>query len=58
MISENCDIDEFVERVKHMDILDVVALAVDETTAAERIFFGPTGIPTRTGCVASSMPAN
>lgn len=39
MISENCDIDEFVETVKEKDILDVIALAIDETTEAERLFF-------------------
>ncbi|BBO93038.1 hypothetical protein [Desulfosarcina ovata] len=39
MISENCDIDEFVEAARNKDILEVIALAIDEATAAERIFY-------------------
>lgn len=38
MISENCSIDEFVEAVKERAAWDVVSLAVDEATQAERRF--------------------
>ena len=39
MISENFSIDEFVEAVKDREILDVVSLAVDEATEAERNYY-------------------
>ena len=39
MISENCSIDEFVEAVKDRDVWDVVSLAVDEATQAERLCY-------------------
>jgi hypothetical protein len=36
MISENCSIDEFVEAVKDKDTWEVLTLAVDEATWADR----------------------
>jgi len=37
MISENCSIDEFVEAVKDKDSWEVLTLAVDEATWADRM---------------------
>ena len=39
MISENCSIDEFVDAVKEMDPWRVIALAVEEATQADRIYY-------------------
>jgi hypothetical protein len=41
MISDNCSIEEFVETVKDKQSWEVVALAVDEATWAERMFYRP-----------------
>jgi hypothetical protein len=38
MISENCSIDEFVEAVTGKAAKEVIALAIDEATRADRIF--------------------
>jgi hypothetical protein len=39
MISENCSIDEFVETVKDKKPWEVIALAVEEATRADRLFY-------------------
>jgi hypothetical protein len=39
MISENCSIDEFVETVKGKDTQEVIALAIDEATRADRMVY-------------------
>lgn len=39
MISENCSLEEFVERVKGKEPWEVIMLAVDEATGAERIYY-------------------
>ncbi|MFO7714537.1 hypothetical protein [Desulfosarcina sp.] len=38
MISENCSIDEFVETVKEREPWEVIAIAIDEATQADRMF--------------------
>jgi hypothetical protein len=42
MISENCSIDEFVETVKGKEPWEVITLAVEEATWAERLFYRST----------------
>jgi hypothetical protein len=37
MISDNCNIEEFVEAMKNRDIQDVIAMAVEEATSAGRM---------------------
>ena len=37
MISENCNIEEFVETVKGRETWEVLSLAIDEATLADRI---------------------
>jgi len=37
MISQSCDFDEFIERVKDRDYLEVIYLADKEATEAERL---------------------
>jgi hypothetical protein len=39
MISENCSIDEFVEAVKNREAWEVIVLAVEEATRAERLAY-------------------
>lgn len=39
MISKNCSIEEFVEMVKGRETWDVLSLAIDEVTQADRLFF-------------------
>ena len=39
MISENCSISEFVESVKGKETWEVITLAVDEATRADRMIF-------------------
>lgn len=39
MISENCNIEEFVEMVKRRETWEVLSLAIDEATQADRISF-------------------
>ncbi len=39
MISENCNIEEFVETVKGREAWEVISLAIDEATQADRISF-------------------
>ena len=43
MISENCSIDEFVERVKDREAWEVIVLAVDEATQADRLAYHADG---------------
>jgi hypothetical protein len=38
MISENCSIEEFVETVKGRETWEVLSLAIDEATRADRMF--------------------
>ncbi|WP_319407961.1 hypothetical protein [uncultured Desulfosarcina sp.] len=38
MISKNCSIEEFVETVKGREIWEVISLAIDEATRADRMF--------------------
>ncbi|HSO19033.1 MAG TPA: hypothetical protein VLT88_06230 [Desulfosarcina sp.] len=38
MISENCSLEEFVETVKGKEPWEVIMLAVEEATSAERMF--------------------
>lgn len=38
MISENCSLEEFVETVKGKEPWEVIMLAVEEATGAERMF--------------------
>jgi hypothetical protein len=38
MISDNCSIEEFVETVKSRDTWEVLSLAIDEATRADRMF--------------------
>jgi len=39
MISENCSLEEFVETVKGKEPWEVIMLAVEEATGAERMFY-------------------
>ena len=38
MISDNCSIEEFVERVKGRETWEVLSKAIDEATRADRMF--------------------
>ena len=39
MISTRCDISDFVEAIENKDYLDIIYLADQEATAAERLYF-------------------
>lgn len=39
MISENCSLEEFVERVRGKEPWEVIMLAVEEATSAERMYY-------------------
>jgi len=50
MISQSCDMKEFIEAIKDKDYLEAIYLADQEATAAERLKYKPRAAGKSKGC--------